>query len=113
MLKSKEAFQLQITTKVKSLALITPILATKVKTSKKNNNNPPHEIIIPDQNNEQLKNIENNDINNRIQLQYSIAHYYQKKEDANFVLTNEQKVMNLFFLKSSSRTYNKFHNITK
>ena len=83
MLKSKEAFQLQITTKVKSLALITPILATKVKTSKKNNKNSPHEIIIPDQNNEQLKNIENNDINNRIQLQYSIAHCYQKKEDAN------------------------------
>ena len=35
MLKSKEAFQLQIMTKVKFLALIKSILATKVKTSKK------------------------------------------------------------------------------
>ena len=56
-----------------------------------------HEITIHDHNNEQLKNIDNHDINNIIKLHDSIAHYYQKKEDVNFVLTNEQKFINLFF----------------
>ena len=97
MLKSKEDFQHQVMTKVKYLALIKPILAIKVKTSKKTKKCLPHKIIIHDQNNEQLKNIENHNINNVIQLKHSIAHYYQKKEYVNFVLTNEQKVMSLFF----------------
>ena len=44
-----------------------------------------------------MKNIENYDINNRIKSQDSVAHYYQKKEDVNFVLTNEQTFMRLFF----------------
>ena len=44
-----------------------------------------------------MKNIENYDINNGIQLKDSIAHYYQKKEDVNFVLTNEHKSMSSFF----------------
>ena len=39
MLKSKESFQLQMITKIKSLVLIKLILATKVITSKKRNNN--------------------------------------------------------------------------
>ena len=78
MLKSNEASQLQIMTKVKFLALIKSILATKVKTPKKNKKSPPHEIIIHYQNNEQLKNIGNNDINNRIQLTYSVAQLIRK-----------------------------------
>ena len=59
----------------------------------------PHEIIIHEQNNEQLKNIDDHDINNRIHLHDSIAHYYQKKEDINFVWTNEQKFTSPFFWK--------------
>ena len=99
MLKSKDALQLQVIDKIKFLALIKPILATKVKTSKKSKKSPPHKRIIHEQNNDQLKNSDNHDINNRIHLQDSIAHYYQKKEDVNFVLTNEQKFMSAFFRK--------------
>ena len=41
MLKSKDAFQLQVIDKIKFLALIKPILATKVKTFKKSKKKPP------------------------------------------------------------------------
>ena len=96
MLKSKNAFQLQIITKIKFLQLIKPIITTKVKTYKKTKKSPPHEILIHEQNSDQLKNIDNHDINNRIHLQDSIATYYQKKEVVNFILTNDHKFMSPF-----------------
>ena len=71
MLKSKNAFQLQLISKIKFFDL----------------------IKIHEHNNEQVKNVDDIDINNTIHLHDSIAHYYQKKEDVNFVLTNEQKFM--------------------
>ena len=46
---------------------------------------------MQDRNDVQSKNIVNYDVNNTIQIKYSIEHYYQKKEDANFVLTNKKK----------------------
>ena len=67
-----------------------------MKTSKKSKTSQPNEIIIHKQNNDQLKNIDNHDINNRIHLQDSIANYYQKKEVVNFILTNDHKFMSPF-----------------
>ena len=99
LLKLNDAFQLRVIDKIKFFTLIKPILATKIKLSKKIKKSQPHEIIIHEQNNEQLKNIDDHDINNRIHLHDSITHYYQKKEDVNFVLTNEQKFMSPFFRK--------------
>ena len=57
----------------------------------------PHEIAMQDRNDVQSKNIVNYDVNNTIQIKYSIEHYYQKKEDANFVLTNKKKSWVHFF----------------
>ena len=68
-----------------------------MKTSKKSKTSQPNEIIIHKQNNDQLKNIDNHDNNNSIHLQDSIAHYYQKKKNVNFVLTNKQKIMSSHF----------------
>ena len=58
---------------------------------------PPREIVIPDRNDQQSKNIENYDVNNAIQIKDSIAHYYQKEQDVNFVLTNKTKFKSSFF----------------
>ena len=74
MLKSKDSFHLQIIDKIKFLTLIKPILVTKEKTPNKLKKIQPHEIIIHEQNNDQLKNIDDHDINNRMQLHDSIAH---------------------------------------
>ena len=105
MLKSKDAFQLQLISKIKFFALIKPILATKIKISNKTKKIQHNEIIIHEHNNEQVKNVDDIDINNNIHLYDSIVHYYQKKEDVNFVLTNE-KSYESWFLEKSSRIYN-------
>ena len=88
-------------------------MATKIKLLKiKTRRSLPREIVIQDINNEQSKKIVNYDVNNTIQIKGSIAHCYQKEQDVNFVLTNE-KIHEFIFLASSSRTYYKFHHITK
>ena len=99
MLKSKDAFQLQLISKIRFFALIKPILATKIKIPNKSKKILHNEIIIHEHNNEQVKNIDDIDINNTFHLRDSIAHYYQKKEDVNFVLTNEQQIMSPCFWK--------------
>ena len=94
MLKSTDAFQLQGINKIKFFALIKPILTTKVKVSNKIKKIQQNEIIIQEHNKELVKNVDDIDINNTIYLHDYIAHYYQKKEDVKFVLTNETKFMN-------------------
>ena len=51
-------------------------------------------IIIQDHNKETVKNVEDININHTQYLDDSIAHFYQKKEDCNLILTNETKFMN-------------------
>ena len=46
-----------------------------------------------------MNNVDDIDINNIIHLHDSIVHYYQKKEDVNFVLTNENIIMSQGFWK--------------
>ena len=46
-----------------------------------------------------MNNVDDIDINNIIHLHDSIVNYYQKKEDVNFVLTNEKIIMSQGFWK--------------
>ena len=94
MLTSTDAFQLQVIDKIKSFALIKPILTTKVKVSNKIKKIQHNEMIIQKHIKELVKNVDNIDINNTIYLHDYIAHYYQKKEDVKFVLTTETKFIN-------------------
>ena len=91
-LKSTDTFQLQLISKIKFLQLIKPILTTKVKTSNKIKKIQHNEIIIHEHNKEQANNVDDIDIDNTLYLHHSIAHYYQRKEVFNYVLTNENKL---------------------
>ena len=97
MLKIIDAFALEMFDKVVFLALLKSIMVTKTKLMKrKPRRSHPHEIIVPDKNDEQSKNNVNYETNNTIQIKDSIAHYYQKKRDVNFVLINETKFISSF-----------------
>ena len=99
MLKSKDAFQLQLISKIKFFALIKQILEIKIKHFNNSKKIQHNEIIIHEHNNEQVKNIDDIDINNTIYLHESIVHYYQKKDDVTFVLINEQNFVSPGFWK--------------
>ena len=92
MLKTVNDFVWKVFGKVIFLALIEPIMATKINNMKKKpRRSHPREIVIPDKDGEQSKNNVNYKTKNTIQIQDSIAHYYQNKQDVNFIFKNEKK----------------------
>ena len=94
MLKSPNAFVHQVIDKIKFLALLKPLLSSRMKASMKKIQIQHNAIIIQGHNKETMKNVEDINTNHTKHLDDSIAHFYQKKEDCNLILTNETKFMN-------------------
>ena len=98
MLKSQDKFQLITMTKLKFLNLIKSILSTKVANLKKYDQSSLQEIILYDENNYESFNHEINVTKKQSHEQDSVPRYYQKKNEVNFILTNETKFMSPHFL---------------
>ena len=99
MLKVVNDFIKKVFGKDEFVLLIKSVMVQNINKKIKDNQRRslPQEIIISDRNISQTKNNVNYESNDTLQIVDSIAHYYQKVQNINFVLTNKTKFISPSF----------------